>query len=496
MRALSSDEGQRLKILKQTHPAYAERLDTWQVLLDAFEGAGGFLSGAYLWEYPREDSSDYKRRQRAARYHNYLESLVDLYCRFMFTQGVKRSSGSEDYNAWTENVDGAGTPLSDHLRQLASVALVHGHAASLIDKTTDGPTGPSKSDERARVVASVFTALSIPDWRWQDNALAAVKLLEAAPESALTSEPLTGDDAAQYLLWDREGWARFDAKGTLVSADTPGLGLVPLVFLRPKPSYTNPVLGRPLVSNANIIRAQFNRASEEDEVLQAQAFSTFVVEVPESGSVDQAKQDLGSTIGAAKAIFVRGRATFQTPDQNVPKSIRENIAYLTMEMFRAAHVRMERAGNSAESGESIRLQYTELNEMLQGFAKALSQAEKQIARCWFAWMSPTAQHAQAAFEAAAVEAQYPDEFFLDDLVTDIEAWAEAIRMDLGPTMTHRIKQKAVRRIDPDIPAEELDQIDKEIEAQVDDPAPVPGALDTGDPEAQMIAAAAGAMNAQ
>ncbi len=496
MRDLSTDEAARLRTLKQTHPAYAERLDSWTVLLDAFEGNGGFLSGAYLWEYPREDSSDYKRRQRSARYHNYLESLVDLYCRFMFTQGVKRTSTNEDYNRWTEDVDGAGTPLSDLLRQLASVALVHGHAGCLVDKTPDAPTGPTKAEEVARVVASVFTALAIPDWRWKDNALAAVKLLEAAPEPSITADALTGEDATQYLLWDAEGWARFDAKGHLVSADVPDLGLVPLVILRPKPSYTSPVLGRPLVSNANIIRAQYNRSSEEDEVLQAQAFSTFVVEVPETGSVDQAKQDLGSTMGAAKAIFVRGKATFQTPDQDVPRAIRENIAYLTTEIFRAAHVRMERTGGTAESGESIRLQYTELNEMLQGFATALSQAERQIARCWFAWMSATPEQAQQAFEAAAVEAQYPDEFFVGDLVTDIEAWAEAIRMDLGQTMTHRIKQKAVRRIDPDIPADELEKIDQEIEAQEDEPMPVPGQMDTGDPEAQMIAAADGAMNAE
>ena len=91
-------------ILALEHPDYTERKHSWQVLLDAFEGRGGFLDGSYLWPYPREDAPDFLKRQKMARYHNYVEALVDLYVRFIFTQGVKRTSTSEEYNAWTEDV--------------------------------------------------------------------------------------------------------------------------------------------------------------------------------------------------------------------------------------------------------------------------------------------------------------------------------------------------------------------------------------------------------
>ena len=459
----------RLAILKLQHPAYKANQRTWSILLDAFEGQGGFLDGGYLWPYPREENSAFIERQQMARYHNYLEALVDLYVRFMFTQGVNRKSGSEDYNAWIEDVDGAGTKMNDFLKRLASVALVNGHAGALVDKTDVTPTGPTKADEQARVVASVFTATAMPDWRYQGNSLQAVKLLERAPDPSITAALPTGDAAHQYLLWDRTGWARFDAQGELLGGDVANLDLVPLVLLRPKPSQLSQVMGRALVSNANIIRALFNRASEEDQVLRDQAFSVLTISVDKDGNVDETRAQLGNVIGTAKALIVKGTIDYKTPDMNVPTTIRNNSDYLVQEMYRAAHCRYRNVTARAESGEAIRMDFSELNEMLQGFAKALAQTEREIARCYFAWTTPDPVAAQAAFDAADVQAEYPSEFFLDSLMADLQAWVEGIQMGLGLTMTQHIKKKAVRRIDPELAAETLTIIDKEIEA-LPDPA--------------------------
>lgn len=466
-RLLALDVEKRKEVLQAAHADYTTNQPSWLVLLDAFEGRGGFLSGSYLWAYPREDEGAFKERQRWARYHNYLEALVDLYVRHVYTQGVKRTSTNDELNAWTEDVDGAGTSLTEFLKQFASMALVCGHAGVLIDKTDDEPLGITKADEQARVVATVFAAPSIKDWRYAHNTLAAVKLIEAAKATDLldVQDPKDTEPKFQYLLWDRTGWARFNTDGEMIASGTPDLGRVPLITLRQKASQTSRMLGRPLVSNANIIRALYNRASEEDEVLRNQAFSVLTLELDKEANIDEAKTALGTTIGTAKALVAKGKISYETPDQAVPTTIRENIAYLVQELYRAAHVRFNRDSLSAQSGESIRLQYTELNEMLQGFARALAQAELEIARAWFAWTETTPERAQAAFDAAKYTAEYPDEFFLDALLVDLEAWSHAITMDLGDTMTRRIKKRAVRRIEPDIPEDELKLIDKEIDSQ-------------------------------
>lgn len=455
---------ERLDILKLSHPDFTTNNPSWTVLLDAFEGRGGFLDGAYLWSYAREEQANFEERKKWARYHNYLEALVDLYVRFVYTQGVKRTSKSDEYNAWTEDVDGAGTGLTPFLKQFASMALVCGHAGVLVDQTGEPATGPTKADEKATVVASIFAATSIKDWRYSANKLSAVKLCEAAtPTDILTAIP-TDESAQQYLLWASDGWARFDSKGELVTGAIVEMDGVPLVTLRPKSSQTSRMLGRALVSNANVIKAVYNRASEEDEVLRAQAFSVLTVSIDKDADINEAKAAIGSVIGTAKALIAKGTIKYETPDQSVPGTIRDNIAYLVQEMYRAAHVKFNRDSIAAQSGESIRLQYTELNEMLQGLAKALAQAESEIARAWFGWQEPTPEAAQAAFEKAQPVAEYPDEFFLDDLMSDLQAWVEALQMGLGETMTRRIKKRAVRRIEPDMPEKDLKAVDDEIDA--------------------------------
>jgi hypothetical protein len=484
-RLASSNDEERKIILARVHPDYAKhKQTTWDVQVDAFEGRGGFIDGGYLWPYPRESQDDFTRRKAMARYHNHIEALVDLYVRYMFTAGVRRSSDDKAFNEWQQDVDGAGTTYNDLLKSYAAMALVNGHAGLLVDKTKEEPKGPTQADEQARVVARIFAAGGIADWRFIGSDLVAVKLVESAPKADMLERDEPDVYRQHILVWDKEGWARFDTDGNLLDADVPSLGLVPLVVLRPKQSQVSQMLGRALVSNARIIEALYNRASEEDEVLRAQAFSLLTVSVDKDGDVDAVRNSLGGTVGAAKAIVVKGTIDYKTPDQTVPGTIRENISYLVQEVYRAAHVRQRHEGLQVESGDSIRLQYTELNEMLQGFSKSLEQAEREIARAWFAWMYPTPEAAQAAYESAHVEAEYPTEFFLDDLATDLEAWAQALTMNLGPTMAKRIKKRAVRRIDTQIPPDELEKIDDEIDSQDDEtlnPPPVmPGGDDGGE----------------
>jgi len=488
----------RKAILERVHPDYKANSVSWEILLDAFEGTGGFLDGSYLWPYPREGQNEFTERRDMARYHNYVETLVDLYVRFLWTQGVTRTSKDPQYDEWLQDVDGNGSDIDEVLRKLTAISLAGGHAGLLIDKEAKPAKGPRRIDDTGKVYATLFTNLSITDWRFTRNQLTAVKLLEKGPAPSLVAkQDAEVQNPVQYLLWDEEGFARYDAAGEFVSAGVPDLGIVPLIILRPKPSQLNQMLGRPLIGNANIVRALFNRASEEDEVMRSGAFSWLAVEVDAETDADMVKSSLGSVIGTAKALVVKGKLDYKTPDQSVPGTIRDNIQYLVQELYRNAHVRFHRDTLEAQSAESIRLQYTELNEMLQGLGKALTQAEREIARAWYGWNYGTEEQAQAAFEAAEPRADYPDEFFLDDLLTDLTAWQAAIAMDLGLTMQQRIKKRAARRVDPDLDPDTQKKVDDEIDAQ---PPPMTeqerlglvggaggggGGGDTGNPEADV-----------
>ena len=463
-RALLAKE-QRTESLESVHSDYAQNVEHWQQMIDAFEGTGGYADGSYLWPYRAELQEDFLKRQRMARYHNYVETIIDLYCQQIFSQEPKRQTSDEGLMAFWEDVDAAGTPMTAFMRQSISLGLAAGHVGILMDQTTDEPEGPAKADQKARPFLTRYLATAILDWRMAAAEITGIKLQEAVQAESIVDEAPEGDEAIRYLLWDKEGWARFDPKGEVLDGGLPNLGVVPFEVVRPKPSILRPFMGRSLFSNPNLIRALFNRMSEEDEVLRNQAFSLLTVCVGENGDVEAAKKQIGTEIGTQRALVSQGEAKYISPDMAVPEGIRLSITQIIREIYRVAHMRFERDSLQTESAEAIRLQFKELNEMLQGIAAELQRVEQRLAFFYFCWTHPTPDAAKAAYEAANVTIEYPDEFFLADLLLDLQAWAQAIAMDLGDTMTKRLKKKAVRRIEPELSPEDLIEIDKEIDAQ-------------------------------
>jgi hypothetical protein len=467
----------RADLLTTVHPDYTANVEHWQLMIDAFEGSGGFADGDYLWPYRNEAESDFLKRQKMARYHNYVETIIDLYCQHVFTREPERQTTSDELRDWWMDVDGHRTPMTAFLRASVALALAAGHTGILADQTQDEPAGPSKADQRARPFLARYLATSILDWRANDADLHGIKLKEAVPVDSI-AEPLPeGEESERFLLWDKEGWARFNSKGEVIDGDTPNLGVVPFELIRPKPSILRPFMGRSLFSHGRIVQALYNRMSEEDEVLRNQAFSLLTVNVPADGDVESAKKQIGTNVGTTSAIVVQGEAKYISPDMAVPEQVRMNITQIIRELYRVAHMRYERDSLQAESAEAIRLQFKELNEMLQGLAAELQRVEQQLARFYFLWTSPTPEAGEAAYEAANVTINYPDEFFLSDLLLDLEGWAQAIAMNLGPTMEKRLKKKAVRRIEPELQPDEAETIDAEIDALPTTQSALQGAAD-------------------
>jgi hypothetical protein len=467
----------RRAVLEAKHAAYGAHLPSWKLLLDAYDGTGGFLDGEYLMRYPREEESAYIDRQRAARYHNYAATLVDLYARKLFGQTIDRDCRDAGLKAWWDDVDGRGLSINTYMRDTAALSLTLGHVGTLVDKTPDEPTGPAVADERGRVVLARYLPSAMWDWRTKGDELLLVKLEEAVEPSTLIVPE--GDDST-LLIWAEDGWARLTLDGDVLeqSADGFSLGLVPLVVCRPQRSHRWPFLGKPIF-NAGILKALFNRASEEDEVLRNQAFSMLTVEVPPEADVATVRTELGSEVGTTRALIAHGKAEYISPDQNVPAAIRDNQTYLVQEIYRMAHMRFARQTLEAESAESIRLQFDELNEALNGIAAECQRVEEDIARLYFRWMTATPEAAEQAYEAAQVSISYPQEFFLGDLEADLTAWAEAVRMGLGKTATAALKKRAVSRVLPDLDPETLDKVQAEIDALRDESQAGPGALAAG-----------------
>ena len=468
---LAQGDRDRKNAVTHEHPVYEAFKDAWDVLANAYDGTGGFKDGSYLYKFPREDDDKYTARTAQARYHNYVESLVELFTRYL-TRSVTRETDSEDLADWWLDVDGRGTSIDDMIRDVVALALSSGHVGALIDKPTMEP-GETRSEDTQPFV-SLYAPLAIQDWILDARAgLRAVKLREA-----VTPVGFEDDADDQYLIWDDEMWARFDIEGVPIpeQAGAHELGRVPFEVFRPKRMKRHPFIGKPLIS-AHLVLAIFNRASEEDEVLRNQAFSQLIVSLPNDADADairQAQDLISSGGGTQKALVVPGTARYETPDMATAEAIRTNQEFLVREIYRMAHVPFRQDTREVESADAIRLQHQELNELLRGMANDLTQFEQNIARHYFGWQSTSPERADAAMEAANVSVQYPTEFFTRSLAGELEEWATAVAFGLGPTAEKAIKRRVAARVLEDADVETAEAIDAEIEAGAGQPGGRPG----------------------
>lgn len=464
--ALTDDD--RKTLLDHEHPHYTEYAPSYRRLLDAYEESGGFLDGEYLAKYPNEQDGDFKRRKEQARYHNYYRALVNIYVRHVFRSPITRDTKNlSDLDAWWLDVDGSGTSIDQFMQRGAKLALAAGIAGALVDKEPITPTGPSKADDSAKVIASWFAAPSIVDWDLRGGELTGVKLHEAKPRGSILDPTPTGDDALQTLIWTEEAWVRLDAEGEIIGASDvagSGIGMVPLAIVRPDPAAEHPFLGHGLGGSGKVFISLFNRCSEEDEVLRAQAFSVLTIDVGKDGDVAAAKKDLGSDIGTTRALVLQGAAEYITPSMEAPAQIRTNIEFLIREIYRMAHVTFSKDTKDAESADSLRLQHTELNEMLANLAAVLQDTERAMAKFWYAWTHPGDRATvEQAFETEAVTIQYPHEFFVTDLIEDLEKWALAVKFDLGLEFEHYAKKRVLEQL-----AGDMDEATKKkVHAEID-----------------------------
>jgi hypothetical protein len=112
-------------------------------------------------------------------------------------------------------------------------------------------------------------------------------------------------------------------------------------------------------------------------------------------------------------------------------AIGELIDFLIREIYRAAHVRWEMDSADAQSADAIRLQHTELNEMLANLAAELQRVELEWCGSGSTGVPRERRGIDKAFDDAKIVIAYPNEFFVADLLEDLQKWANAIKLDLG-----------------------------------------------------------------
>ncbi len=469
-----------------THPLYDVWYDVWVRLAHVAEGSGGFLSGEYLIAHPREwkdHKSDNPRiptaklleRRRLARYENFARLILDQKDAGLFREPPIRrcvtANGTvveeHPYFDWTQNVDGAGMPLTDWLRREFKGAMIYGHAVLVMDRA--GDDGATLAD-RAALVLRGYTPLDVPDWlQAPTGELTAVKVIEpvlrdsldkaATTTPAYTVTEITSEGAVTY----RSG----SAERTVLDHN---FGVLPVVVLYAHRRASLPVIGQSALVNPDLYIDLYNLTSEKRELLRKQTFS--IVNIPlgtnaDGGpamSLEQAQSLLGETTSTASVLFSGQPAQYIQADTSNVEVYEQEREALIRTIYRLTAIPYEQDSREAETAEAKRLKRADYATVLSMYADELTRAEMAIAELWF--RGTYGDQWEREWDRAGLQIQYASQFDAPDATELLGMAQAAMALPVGESKTFRVElgTKMIPTFLPDAGQDVQGAIRSELEA--------------------------------
>lgn len=404
-------------------------------LLDSYTGQGGFVTGEYLVQHPRESAAKFARRVQLAIRPNFVKKIVDSYLGYLFRVPPSRSSGSDVYDGFQNNADGLGDSLDKVMQRAQKLAMIAGTAFVLVDREWDG--------------GSPYLSLRLPSsiaWKSRD---ARGRLLEIAFRETI-------DGITMTRVFDAVGWRVTDGAGVTVSAGQHGLGEIPVVALHSADPVLNEVSVAPWIGDiARINYDIYNAISELREIIRNQTFPVLLV--PQRFQTDKADAK-AITVGTDNALAydpADGPPSYIAPPDNPITVIQGYIKDLIGMIYQSVNLEYV-SGFASGSGLAISYFFQQTQSALSGMSAQLEAAETRIARLVTGY----------AGEAWDGKIGYSRDFDLQDLASDLENAISALSIGVSATFDKELKKRTARNVlGREVNADVYSLIDGEIDAE-------------------------------
>ncbi len=493
------------------HPRYLANIDTWRWLGWAYEGDGPYLDGSALVPHTREatyaekdgrldpsaitgTTAKFERRKALARYDNLAAPIVDtvadyLFAEFPSREGAKDSVALKTYLAWLADVDGQGTKFDDWLDDISALAFVYGFLAVTVERRGGQSPAPKSAAEQGRLVLRVYTPPDILDWIWTANdGLRAIKLLEGVPRANVTnpllltaqsqsqlgmvgSSGLLDDGKVTVRVWNRSSLTIYDTNGNTKQKIAHPYGAPPVVMLYHKRRKRVPYLGASMLGDPRMYRDHFNLVSEMRELLRANTFSMLAIGLGETEEVSEAKGRLGDRAATDTIIWHKKGADYISPSDGPINAYVTAISDLERKMFRRVGLAWDSGDSYApEAADSRRIKAMDLNRILSGQADESQRFEHRLARMWHIVNEGNVARGLAAYDDMGFQPNYPDEFYTQSALEQLEIIQAAEGIGFGRTAHALLRKAAVPILLRNVDEETKETINKEIEEAVDQAA--------------------------
>lgn len=427
-----------------------DKQSIYRLLIDGYNGIGGFGDGSYLARHPREAGEKYLLRQRLAYYLNYLKPCVDAHVSPIFkTKAVRDWSGqaSDLWQTFTEDVDFTGRSIENLMKAAALHAKLCGSAFIVLDRATDAIEAETvanlASDRRNLPYAFVVDPIRVLE-------------IEADKFGHITKFVFTERDedpnaqmpAKRTLTPD--GW-ELDASGGKRTGKWNMGGTVPVIPLYSRDTGNNDLLPpSEFLAIAQTNLAIYNMSSWLSEILVNQTFSILVYP-----SIDTQ----GLTIGTNNAIGYPPESSrapeFISPSPEPAQTLSENINRLQQECYRMASVVNVTGVRSEASGVAKAWDFEQTNQILADFAEQVERAEKRIATVF------------ALFVGAQLDytVKYPSDYNISDVQTELANAEVAKGLAFGDAFNVEVFKRVLTAYLPELEDDDFDRLVKAYEEE-------------------------------
>ena len=385
---------------------------------------------------------DYELRRSRTPVPEFVGECVAIHLAKIYEQEVSRE-GPDDLVEWWKNVDGAGTPIDDYMREtIAPLLLVNG----VIDVCLDHPPAPRDADVKTRadeidlgldkIVASYILPQNMIWWR-KDAAGRYLECLvreyvdpsdrrdtNSKGEQIDPDDPSAagGDWRKNYVTWRHwtaTGWTLFSYAGDKVlDQKDHSFGRVPIVRLIDVKKHRSMNVGKSRYEYiAALQRDYYNRDSEMilSDTLQAHPFL--------SGPEDFCKADNTLSVGPGYLLPKKKNPEngsyegfeYVSPPKDPAESLRKNLDRIielkdrNACLTKPAGATGQSARVVAQSGVSKEMDAETGGKLLGSIAKSLARAERFLAE----YALLTLRHKPITdADRAAINVRYPVKFSL------------------------------------------------------------------------------------
>ena len=424
-----------------------EQKETYRLLLDGYNGTGGFSDGSYLRQHPRESPTKYQLRKDLAYYLNYLKPCVDAHVSPVFKVDAARDWSGQGATLWETfcaDVDFTGRSIENLMKQAAVKSKLCGVSFIVVDRVADGElpltVGAMASDRNNLPYAYVVDAIRVEE-------------IVADKFGRITKFVFTERDADEKAMnpakrtLTAEGWELKDSKGT--RSGSWNLGMVPVIPLYSKDGASDDLLPpSEFLAVAQTNHAIYNMSSWLSEILVNQTFS--ILTYP---SVDLDKLTIGTNNAIGYPPESSNKPEFISPSPDPAQILSENINRLQEECYRMAAVVNVTGVRSQSSGIAKAWDFEQTNQILSDFAQQVEVAEKRLAMLFARFCGTQLEYS----------VKYPNDYNVSDVENELAKAEIAKGLAFGDAFNVEVFKRILTAYLPELEDDEFDRLVKAYE---------------------------------